>query len=205
MPVALRHLHAKANTTVSAARTVSQQPSWGEHTGWIQDIADALCLRNPEAINCTEALVASGPRCADPAYNLCDNGGYFCCLPGKLCYSNGNTDGCADADYKLSAGEYFLDTIRQVQPSTTSGGPQPSGSPAASESTAPSNETLSTSPSPLSPSSSSSSGGPSGGLNRSDEIDIAVPMAIGIPSLINSFWLAWRKWRRDKHNQASST
>ena len=138
--------------------------------------------------------MASGPRCADPTYNLCENDGYFCCLPGKLCYSNGDTDGCANDDYKLSAGEHFLPTISQVQPSTTSGAPEPSGSPAASQTTAPSNKT----PSP-SPSSSS------GGLNRSDEIDIAVPIAIGVPSLIISFWLAWRKWRKDKHNQASST
>ena len=145
--------------------------------------------------------MASGPRCADPTYNLCDNGGYFCCLPGKLCYSNGNTDGCADADHKLSAGQYFLQTIRQVQPSTTSGATKSPESPAASQTTAPSDRTLSTSSSPLSPSSSSSSGG----LDRSDQIDIAVPIAIGIPSLMISFWLAWRKWRSNKHKQTSST
>ena len=72
-----------------------------------------------EAINCTGTLVASGPRCADPTYNLCDNGGYFCCLPQQFCYSNGDTDGCADAGYELRPGQSFLPTIHQLQPSTT--------------------------------------------------------------------------------------
>ena len=64
--------------------------------------------------NCTDELVKAGPWCADPIWVLCDNNGYFCCRPGQTCFSNGNTDGCADPDAELGSNMQALDYIQQV-------------------------------------------------------------------------------------------
>ena len=65
-------------------------------------------------INCTDALVDAGSWCADPTWVLCNNNGYFCCLPGQTCYSDGNTDGCAYPGQELGPKQQVLQPIHQL-------------------------------------------------------------------------------------------
>lgn len=135
----------------------------------------------PDHGNCTDALVEAGPRCADPSWILCDNGGYFCCLPGQTCYSNGNTDGCADPDYELGPLESPLPMLNQV--------PQ-----FAAVTNSPSSTISITSTSLSTATTKSSSNSNSNGLDTSDKIAIGIGIPVGIATLLG-VWFAWKAYQ----------
>ena len=65
--------------------------------------------------NCTAALVAN-PHCANPGWDLYDNGGFFCCLAGHTGYATpDNTDGCAEPGYQFKSGEQLLKLVSAGQ------------------------------------------------------------------------------------------
>lgn len=67
----------------------------------------------PTSANCTLSLIPT-PRCANTTWDLYDNDGYFCCLPGLIGYAakNTNSNGCASPGYEFQAGEVQLRLIR---------------------------------------------------------------------------------------------
>jgi len=73
----------------------------------------------PTLANCTESLLQlPQPQCANQTWDLYDNNGYFCCLPGLVGYAATltNTDGCAAAGYALRSGEILLPLISAGRP-----------------------------------------------------------------------------------------
>jgi len=138
-----------------------------------------MCLLD---VNCTDALVASGPRCGDPQWIMCLNNGFFCCLPGQICYSAGGTDGCAYPGYEFAQGEKPLSTINQAQrpAATTSASTSPFAT-----------------PSPTAAPQTSSSG-----LGTSDKIAIGIGVPVGVATILGT-WIAWKLYQRKK--KAAST
>lgn len=73
--------------------------------------------------NCTTTIVQD-PVCADPSWNLYNNGGvdsgYFCCLPSTFGYAVqlGGSNGCGDLGYELQSGEIALQQLSQATSST---------------------------------------------------------------------------------------
>lgn len=141
--------------------------------------------------NCTDALVASGPWCADPTWVLCDNNGYFCCLPGLTCYNDSNIDGCAYPGYQVRANQQVLPALHQVPRSVAS--TTTTTSSAASSAT--SNTTSLYSAQQPSTASSTPSQGSSGDLSTSDKIAIGIRVPVGSATSLG-VWVTWRLHRR---------
>ena len=74
---------------------------------------NAYCCDVPN-INCTMAILNEGPFCANTAWTMYDNAGYFCdaVMPG---YQNtrSNSDGCARPGYQAASSENYLSPIGQ--------------------------------------------------------------------------------------------
>ncbi|KAH7304076.1 hypothetical protein B0I35DRAFT_484748 [Stachybotrys elegans] len=115
----------------------------------------------PDRSNCTVALLEE-PKCANSTWDLYDNGGYFCCLPGLRGYATTqNSNGCAPAGYQFSEGETLLALISAGQdPSVSTTSPPETSSTATSTSPA----ATSTEPPPEEPSSSNNTGAIAGGV-----------------------------------------
>ncbi|KAL1964581.1 hypothetical protein VTN77DRAFT_6755 [Rasamsonia byssochlamydoides] len=74
----------------------------------------------PSAANCTESLLAN-PTCANETWNLYDNGGYFCCLPGTTGYATPEgSDGCALPGYTFNNNETLLGIVSSGRAAPTS-------------------------------------------------------------------------------------
>ena len=138
-------------------------------------------LQNCLDTNCTDALVKAGPWCADPTWVLCNNNGFFCCLSGQTCYSDGNTDGCANPGQEsVGPKQQVLQHMQQV----------PRSSIASTATTTSSGATSSSSSKP--------SQNNSGGLNTSDKIAIGIGVPVGVATILGS-WASWKLYRRKKH------
>ena len=158
-----------------------QLPLYVNHFPFQTRCIDSFC--NCIDTNCTDALVVAGPWCADPSWVLCNNNGYFCCLWGQTCYSDGNTDGCAYPGYELGPSQQVLQPIHQLPRSIAS--------------TTTTSSAISSSAT-QSPTSSQSSQNNSGSLDISDKIAIGIGVPVGVATILGT-WITWKIYRRKKH------
>ena len=128
--------------------------------------------------------MSAGPWCADPSWTLCNNNGYFCCLPGQTCYNEDNVDGCAEPGQKLSNTQQALQVIHQ-QPRSV----------ASTSTTSTSTGTPTSSSTTTAPSSNQSSSANSGGLTISDKIAIGIGVPVGLATILGA-WASWKLYRR---------
>ena len=143
---------------------------------------------------------------------MCDNGGYFCCLPGFTCYSwnEGKYDGCGEPGYMLGDGEIPLSTVTQVNQMTSTTGAASQSSPTTqfSESSSGSSATSATASTPSTeqsstPASSSqgSSGKPSSGLSTDGSIAVGIGAPMGIATIVAAYYTA-RTYHRKYHSKS---
>ncbi|KAM7212121.1 hypothetical protein V8F06_012484 [Rhypophila decipiens] len=117
---ALRKNGSCQSQEVDCGQTVAPYRVCCPHASSCPHQYNAACC--PTSANCTESLIPS-PNCANETWDLYDNDGYFCCLPGFLGYAAKSTDsnGCASPGYKLQTGEVLLRLIK-AGVSSSSGG-----------------------------------------------------------------------------------
>lgn len=93
--------------TVAPYRVCCPQGSFCPHAENV-----ACC---PSKEYCTTALDGQ-PHCANSTWDLYINGGYFCCEQGTIAYAkDGGSNGCGNPGYKLQAGETSLSIISAAQ------------------------------------------------------------------------------------------
>ncbi|OIW33184.1 hypothetical protein CONLIGDRAFT_711117 [Coniochaeta ligniaria NRRL 30616] len=105
----------------------------------------------PTAANCTTTLLRN-PQCANQTWDLYDNAGYFCCLPGYTGYAATGTgsDGCAAPGYSFQPGDVALKLIsaghEPTSSTTSSSTTQTSSSSSTTTSSSPATSTPSSQP-----------------------------------------------------------
>lgn len=99
---------------VNVSEFITYLPSTPHLHGTDEPTAAQCC---PTSANCTTSLIPN-PSCANQTWDLYDNDGYFCCLPGHLGYAAKDTgsNGCASPGYKLQFGEVLLRLIKAGVP-----------------------------------------------------------------------------------------
>lgn len=126
------------------------------------------------------------PKCANSTWDLYDNDGYFCCLPGYQGYAvkSTNSNGCASPGYQLQPGEVLLRLIKAGVTSSSS---------TTTTTTAPP-ITLSGSLEPTA--TPSTSDGSSDGLSSGAKAGIGVGAGLGAVILLAVvFFFVWRRKR----------